>query len=368
MRTLSVGFPLPGPRTQNHDFAKAPSFFDFDTLVVDPNAVGQLIDDVVQGGGEHSDRSGLRVVNGPTSSDTLSLADLLRDRRDETLRLLTRGGLVVCFARPNVGRYDVAGLAGCDRYVWLPGPPGLAYGEPFLRRGAGSEIVVMEHEHPFGAFLHQFRARLAYDAYFDERAPGFASVRRVIARSAGGAPVAIELPVERGAVVFLPPPVKTPAGDERYAFSNALQRAAQGLLGTSVSTSPPSWLESYELPGLRERAAARDEAQQRLEEARSALAARDAELEQVDRYRRLLWQEGTVGLVGPVRSAFELLGFRVQAEDLDAPAELWPAQTRGRPPARPSRRAARSGRERRGGRPGRALSLAQADRGRNRSG
>lgn len=322
MRILSLGFPMPGPSVDNRTFANAPTFFDYDALVVELQALSQLIEEVVDGRNEHVTRSGERVVNGPTTPDAVGLADLLRDRQDETARLLGRGGLLVCFAYPNVVHHRVAGFTGCDRYFWLPAPPGLQYREPFLRRGAGSEIIPTEHDHPFGPFVDQFRGKLAYHAYFADEAPGFAGAARVFARSAGGAAVAVELSLGQGRAVFLPPPARPPSSDQRYAFSNALQDGIRHTLRLAATSSPPDWLCEYELPGLSERLATRDEAQRQLARAQEVVAAGEDSLQELDRYRRLLWQEGKYGLEEPVRDALALLGFRVTPQDIDTPAQI----------------------------------------------
>ena len=322
MRILSLGFPLPGPQVDNHTFANAPTFFDYDALVVNPQALSQFIEEVVEGSGEHATRSRERVVNAPTAPDCVGLADLLRDRRDETARLLARGGLVVCLAYPNVVHQRVAGFTGCDRYFWLPAPPGLQYREPFLRRGSGSELITTEHDHPFGPFVHQYRTKLAYHAYFADDAPGFSDAVRVFARSAGDAAVAVELRLAQGRAVFLPPPIRHPTGDPRYAFSNALQDGIHQALQSAATSRPPAWLREYDLPGLGERLAARDEAQRQLEGAQETLAAGEDALEELERYRRLLWQQGRYGLEQPVRDALALLGFQIFAQEIDTPAEL----------------------------------------------
>jgi hypothetical protein len=322
VRILSLGFPIPGPQVENHTFANAPTFFDYDAVVVDPRALSELIEEVVSGSEEHTTRSGERVVNAATTPDAVGLADLLRDRQEETARLLARGGLAVCFGYPNVIHQRVAGFSGCDRYFWLPAPPGLQYGQPFLRRGTGSEIIPTEHDHPFGPFVSQFRGKLTYHAYFADDAPGFAGAARVIARSAGGAAVAVELSLAQGTAVFLPPPGRPPTSDQRYAYSNALQEGVRHTLRLAATSGPPPWLREYELPGLSERLAARKEAEGRLAEAQEALAATEDNVQDLERYRRILWQEGKHGLEDPVRDALALLGFRVAPQDIDTPAQI----------------------------------------------
>lgn len=331
MRILSLGTPLPGPPIDNHTFASAPAFFDYDALVVDPQALSQLIEEVVEGSAEHTTRSGERVANAPTAPDAVGLADLLRDRQEETARLLARGGLVVCFAYPNVVHHRVAGFTGCDRYFWLPAPPGLQYREPFLRRGVGSELIPIEHDHPFGPLIDQFRGKLTYHAYFADCEPGFAGPSgRVFARSLGGAAIGVEFPIAQGKAVFLPPIARLPNSDARYAYSSALQEAIRRLLNLAATASPPPWLGQYELAGLSARLSTRDDTQRNLAEAQEALAAAQDAVDELDRYRRLLWQEGKYGLEEPVRDVLALLGFRIVAKDLDAPAQIQLGIGRGR--------------------------------------
>ena len=291
MRILSLGFPLPGVALDNYSFASAPSFFDYDAIVADPSALGRLIDEVVQGTKEHVTRSGERVVSGPAGPGEIALSDLLRQRRNETERLLAGGGLAVCLTYPNVTHETF------DRYGWLPAPDGIAYREPFLRRGYGTEVVVEQDTHPFAPLISAWRERLAYQAHFDAEAPC------VVARSAGGAAVAIELAVGEGRIVFLPPPAKPLAGDQRYAFSDALQLAVRQTLRRASPSAPPAWVASYGASGAPEKP-------QRGPEAPGA--GLDA----------LLWQEGRHGLEEPVRAALALLGFRVAPDDIDRPAQL----------------------------------------------
>jgi len=320
MRILSLGFPLPGPPIDNFSFVNAPSFFDYDGLVVDPQAFSQLIDEIVSGSAEHKTFGGERIMNGTSGPDRASLAELLRARADETARLLAGGGLVVCLAYPNAAHDGVEGFDRVERYYWLPAPEGLAYDMPFLRRGSGSELQPPERDEPFGEMVANAGSKLAYQVHFDEEAPGFAG--RVIARSAGGAAVAVELSAGGGRVVLLPPPARPLESHARYEVSEALQEAIRQTLRLASASAAPRWLADYDLPGLADRLAERDGAQRRLTEAQEALDSSSQALDGLERYRRLLWQEGRVGLEQAVRLALTLLGFRVTPENLDAQAQI----------------------------------------------
>ncbi|MGB6895508.1 MAG: hypothetical protein WBF37_06170, partial [Dehalococcoidia bacterium] len=105
------------------------------------------------------------------------------------------------------------------------------------------------------------------------------------------------------------------------AFSNLLQEGIRRTLGRAAEGPAPSWIEEYPLPGLSELQAERAEAERRLTEAQAELAQAESRLADLEKYRRLLWQEGKYGLEEPVREAMALLGFSV-SQDPDVPAEL----------------------------------------------
>jgi hypothetical protein len=318
MRVLVIGFPLPDPQIDNYNFLSAPSFFDYDALVVDTASVSRAIEEVVDQSQERLTYAEQPVVNGPASPLAVGLADALRRRQDETQRLLARGHLVVCFAYPDVPHPRVTGFPGCHRYYWLPAPAGLTYAPPHLMPGEGAEVLSTETDHPFAPYIDRFRTNLLYRAYFSEGDLGPGA--RVFARSAGGAAVGVELAVGNGRVVFLPP-IRSPAtGTDRYPIAERILDCTRHTLSMAAAGPPPAWAGRYALPGLAERETERQEAERDLAGAEARLAAARAEAETLERYRRLLWQEGKHGLEPVVRDALRLLGFKV-TDDLDRPAE-----------------------------------------------
>jgi hypothetical protein len=325
MRVLVIGFPLPDPQIDNYNFLSAPSFFDYDALVVDAASVSHTIEEVVDQSQERLTYAEQPVVNGPTSPTAVGLADALRRRQEETQRLLARGHLVVCLAHPDVPHPRVTGFPGCHRYYWLPAPAGLTYAPPHLMPGEGTEVLSTEADHPFAPYIDRFRVNLLYRAHFSEG--GLGPGARVFARSAGGAAVGVELAVSDGRVVFLPP-IRSPAtGTDRYAIAERILECVRHSLGMAAAGPPPAWAVRYALPGLAEREARRQEAERELASAEVRLAEAGAEAETLERYRRLLWQEGKHGLEPVVRDALRLLGFKV-TDDPDRPAEaVWKEQT-----------------------------------------
>ena len=322
MRVVSLGFALPNQSVDNHSIANAPSLFEYDACFIDPRAVSRQIEEIVAGTSEHRTADAAPVLAGASGAFHYGLAELLQQRRQELVRLLDRGGLVVLLGYPNVPHPSVSALPGADRYTILPGAPGVLYRPPQLLAGAGSGVRPVDPTHPFSVYIDDLAGKLRYQAHWDvAQVPEFDSVGTVIARSHGGAAVAVEFRVGPGRVVFVPPPATEPRGETRRALTAAVLESITRSLEGSDGEEAPAWSQRYGLPGLaeaRERVEAAEsafaETESRLVEARAALA-------DVARFQGLLWRQGPYGFAPLVRDAFRALGFSV-TPDLQQPAEL----------------------------------------------
>ena len=204
MRLLTVNYALANPDIDNHSIFNAPPLFDYPAVVVDPAGVSRAIEEVLAGA-KPTTPAGLQVSDDLSSPTTISLAEILRRRREETIRLLQRGGGLIGFAYPNVPHPRVTGFTGCDRYFWLPAPAGQAYREGFLNGADGGPVSVVDQLHALATTLNNHETSVRYRAYFKEEVQGFYEFARVIARSPGGAAAADEFPVLGGRVVVEPP-------------------------------------------------------------------------------------------------------------------------------------------------------------------
>jgi hypothetical protein len=205
MRTLVIGIPLPHVSFDNHSFVSAPAFSEYERLIVEPAAVSKTVEEVISAAAEHRNFAGHPVTNGPSTAQAFSLQQLLEMRRRETEWFLARGGVVACFAHPDVAHPGVAGLCGWRRYAWLPAPRGFRYEEHLLPGFGipGAELTAPDH--PFAPYVTDLSTRYAYRATIDETAPNFGEYGHIFARSHGRAAIAVELAVDRGRVTLLPP-------------------------------------------------------------------------------------------------------------------------------------------------------------------
>jgi hypothetical protein len=221
MRTLVIGIPLPHVSFDNYTFVSAPAFSEYQRLVVEMSSVSTVVEEVVAGEGEHRNFAGHTVHNAPSTAAAFSLRQLLEMRRRETDWFFARGGVLVCFAHPDVAHPGIAGLCGWRRYSWLPAPAGFRY-EDHLLPGFGTPgAEVTDAEHPFADFIAGLAARLAYRTTIDETAPNFSDYGRILARRiSGGAAIAAELALGSGRLLLLPPLLKPEA--DRASVAAAL--------------------------------------------------------------------------------------------------------------------------------------------------
>jgi hypothetical protein len=315
VRVLLIGFPLPNPSFDNHDFLQAPSFYDYDAVVIEPAQISKVIEDVLARTEDHNTYAGEPILNEPAGPFIVGLADQLQRRRDETERLLAAGKLLIVFARPNVPHSHVLGLPGYDRYSWLPAPPNVMYRPPHLVPADGRGVTLEDAAHPFAPLIDRFQSWFTYRAAFSERLPDFPSYGRVLMRSPGGAAIGVELKVGPGRILFLPALEDVPTGDMRFELATVLLDAVKRTIGGEGDEDAPSWATEFTMPGLEESEATVAEARRAAQEARDRLTEAETRAEDLGKFRRLLWTGTQAGLDPVVRAAFRELGFHVEYDE-----------------------------------------------------
>jgi hypothetical protein len=310
MRVIAIGYPLPDPNIDNYNALTAPSYHDYDAMIVDPASVTRVVHEVLEEGKEYEAFDGRPVLNAPSSATAVSIADQLRRRLDETRSLLESGGTVVVFARPNAQESGVLGFEGADRYSWLPAPGGLSWNPPYLRAAEGKTTRIALESHPMASVLREFRKDIGYRATFDLRQAEVRSSGRVLATGGAGVPTAMEFPVLGGRVVFVPAFSDTP-GTGRTQLATALVDACRRLSGGASAEEAPHWSRGIALPGLEQAEAELEDAAHKAEEATARLDAAREDEAQLVRHRELLWEDG-LPFQRAVANALRLLGFAVE--------------------------------------------------------
>jgi hypothetical protein len=309
MRVLSIGFPLPNVAIDNYSALSAPSYSDYDVLIVDPASITRDVHDLLTDVRNFEAQDDRPVLNAPTTSTSVSATDQLRRRLDETTRLLENGGLVVVFGRPDATITGLLGFEGCDRYHWLPAPAGLAWGPPFLKAAEGKTVRIVAEQHPFAEVLREHRKEAGYRAMFDDRQAAIRAHGRTIASGGSRVPIAMEFEVLGGRVTFIPV-LSEATGTNRTALAQDLVDACRRLSGSDFLAEAPYWTRSVALPGLEQVEAELEEAETAANEATARLTAVRERQGELARHRRLLWEDGAP-FAQAVTEALRMLGFSV---------------------------------------------------------
>ena len=313
MRIITLGFPMASGQVDNHSIANATALYEYDACLLDPRAISQQIEGIAAGSSDLRKPDGTPVQAGATGAFHFGLGELLTLRRDEMSRLLGKGGVVVVMGYPNVPHPVVGTLPGANRYSILPAPDGVLYTPPHLLPADGSSLTLLDREHAFAGYLEDFRTRITYRARWDSvRIENFETVGRVLARSEGGADIAVEFRVGPGRIIFLPPPTRDLRGVQRRPLTEVLVDGIGRCFETPRAQLAPRWTRNFDLPGVAQADTRLQEAEQAFAEAESRLLEARAFHGEAEKFRGLLWQTGPYGFAPLVDAAMRTLGFEVE--------------------------------------------------------
>ncbi len=321
-RILSIDWHLTHPQVKEEDFFTAASFSSFDAVFIDPKSINDhWIYDVPP---ERDGRRRTYLDRDRGFGRVLSRA--FAKRRNEAADLLYKvGGIIVCRLRPHGEPIELASPDGplerLDRYSFLPSlslvdrQHQLIFptNARFLPR-RGEDVVVEERDDPFANYLREFSGRIVYHAvYQDLLSTPIEHFATILARNRVGDIVALSLPFDEGRLVLLPPVEGVSPAREADALVKAVEEATFRPAFSPI----PDWLSGYSLPGEDTLA---DELKS-LVERRDRLAAKvdevKARLEEVMKYKRILYTKGRFSLLPAVRESFRALGFALEDSPYD---------------------------------------------------
>jgi hypothetical protein len=316
-RFLSIGWEFNHPGIKQDDFFNAPSLTSADAVFIDPERISDrwLHNTLVEKDGRHRtyaqhDRGFGRV-----------LVKVMAKRRAEASDLLCKGGgIIVCRLCPRGEPVEVISQetvpTQVDRYSWLPSlslvdrQHQLTFpaNSRFLAR-RGKDIVLENTGNPFEDYLRNFEEKAVYHAvYQDLLATPVDHFATVLARNKVGDIVALEIPFGEGRLVLLPSIENVSPSHEATVLIEAVSTAVL----RPAFFAEPDWLAAYPLPGEE---ALRDE-RLRLNDRKENLTDKideiSSQLEQVTRYKRLLYTQGRFSLLPAVADSFLTLGFEVE--------------------------------------------------------
>ncbi|MFC2051005.1 hypothetical protein ACFLTN_07520 [Chloroflexota bacterium] len=322
LRILSVDLKLDNDQITNESFLEAPSFHDFDIVVIDPLGVANFLNNQ-----DHKYKDGFLTLDYDSKGTNKWIRNAISERRRETKHFLSRGRLLVCILRRPNSAYLCSFRDEWPKpneeenwvntYDWLP----LRYSSDsmisILTPAQGNRISLRDSKHPFAPYFSDFNKQIYYEAYLDEnKKPHYFENFYTIAETHGQFPVAFSFELEGGQVVFLPP-IENP---DPKKLAGVLLNCILANSGRIEESAPPSWLRHYSasVPGLADlehQEKTLTEQLQRLGKQLDNIQQQKAERE---KYLKLLYEQGKFQLEPVVRGAFSLLGFTVkEAEPSD---------------------------------------------------
>ncbi len=312
MQVITIGYSLPNTKVDNHNVLNAPSYTDYEALFVNPSSITTTVSELLEGNKEFSAQDGRPIINGSTTASAVAAADQVRRRSDETRRVLDQGGIVTVMTNPNATQSGLINFEGCDRYSWLPAPQGVHWGGTFLKAAEGKNIRIVDEYHPFASVIRKYRKQMYYRAVFDEEVIKSIKGASVLAVGGSSLPIAVEIPVLAGKVIFLPmiePITGTVRGEIATEVVEALDAVQEGASGEK----PPSWASALALPGLEQLEAEMEEMNLAVQAAIESQTAVSDQVDELAKHRRLLWSSGPA-FQEAVRESLLLLGFESKSE------------------------------------------------------
>lgn len=314
---LALGADVEHPRIERAAFNADATLDGRELVLLDPASVPALWGHVAPG------VDGKLSTNAETDGGYgLGLIELLRRRRREVTAMLAAGGTVVCFLRPvglplYVRRRTARGPAAVilHAYSWLPDDPALT--QLVIAAAPGREPRPAAAGHPVCALIHAQGAEAAYEAIIanEQLRPQW----RVAATDRLGRPVAFEVAIGHGRLLFVPP-VAAPDAAARGGLivqhlAPALAVEAEPEPEPAQATPAPPWLGGCLLPGQAELGSEVAELSERVEQLQAELAEARAQHDELTEINRLLYAAHAEELAAAAAPAFRRLGFEVAAAD-----------------------------------------------------
>lgn len=300
LRTLMIGVATQNPEVDNEESAlEAPSLFDYDIVIADVDSVLSL---------------GWKVNIPPNEYINVdekagrSFRKALRKLSSDAVALLEKGGMLVCLLKPKRGiswQWWSNSRVGYERefnnnYDWIP-IEGL---DRVVDYGSGQMKKLCDEPGPFGRYIKMVETY--WIAYFN-------NIDRLdiesqnLALNEASKPIAVEVSMGNGLIVFLPPSKHPHIGD-------ILLECATRSLRKKKERSPPSWMEKITVPGENADRKSLDALAEKISKLEAEYDVELTKFEENTLIKKLFYEKNEP-LEEAVRRAFEELGFTLTKED-----------------------------------------------------
>jgi len=295
MKILTINYPITDERVTNRgNLVGAEALFDFDVVIIQPLPISTLITR-----GTEPTPEGIKIAE----YDYSRIKNLWGHRANEIEALLENNGILIVLLAPYEcvysHHYNGQGHAQkcenhwLDNYGWLPIN---TYPAGITTTGGGNKYQITNNSNPFTEYLKQGDVR--WQTYIN-----CPEDWNVFAESVKDKVIGATVNVENGKIVFLP------SLQERN--DEVLLSCIENSFETYSETPPPDWINEFILPKEKEGEQDIEKIQQQLEEIKEREKKAKDKLEEITKFKKLLYEQGKHQLEPIVRDAFRLFGFTV---------------------------------------------------------
>jgi hypothetical protein len=328
IKVLSINKILKHDLFINDDFRSAPSFSDFDVVIIDPQGLQYLL----TGGFVTKSLDGSYHIDARKDLGFgVGMITLFRNRRIELENFLkVSGGILICYLREKESGLNIDHIGGfgvstkfLDNYSWLPNhrfewvenKTSCSYYFPselgFISR-KGSEVSFIEQSHPFNKYLNAYRKEIRFECIM-EIGGRLRKFLKVISKNKVQEIISGEVSIERGKIIFIPPNISQDTRKE----AGILLECIDGIMEYGYGSPVPEWISKYSLPNENKNEEQIKKLSKKILDLSQRKQRMEGEQRNISEFKGLLYEKGKRTLESLVRKAFRLMGFNVIEKEKD---------------------------------------------------
>lgn len=298
LKILVIGIEIENPNVDSVGCAlEAPSLFDYDIVIADVDSalLPELIDKIpIDEYVALEEKPGKRFQR---AIEKLS---------NEVTRMMEKGGVLICLMKPRRGiSYGYASAKGwrtkyINNYNWIP----IKHLDWHITSGSGRRIRISDTSSPFTDYLKMPQTHWTAYMIDTERLD---VQNEKIALNDAGEPIAMQLLIAKGSIIFLP-------ASEHANIGDILLTCAVRSFKKTTERPPPPWLDHIMVPDEDADRALLDELSKRVDELQTKYSEAISSFEEKTQIKKLLYEKDEP-LRETVGAAFRELGFTVTTKD-----------------------------------------------------
>jgi len=298
---------------ENYNFWKAPSFTDYDVVIIDPQYISNIWMEITPS------RDGIRrTYTNEDGGFGAGLLNFVVQRQNELISLLNNTeALLICYLRkPGNPLYIIAYHSRgkyesiIDIYSWIP--ENILDFPLEVRKG--KVISWINKKHPFSQYFNALRHNIHYEVIVNsENLPDNAVP---LAKNRVGEIVAFEIPFGQGRLLFLPPASQIEDSTSKTnKIGGVLIGCIKKVLDWQKPIEKPDWINNYTLPGEEDLRLSLNDLEEKLRVLNEKKNEIHEKLNRIEKLKSILYGTGKYELEPAVRDAFRVLGFNALDPD-----------------------------------------------------